>query len=256
MSLVCLGCGNNLTERHCGTCNSKNDILDIPISAYSSNLALKQKPISEEDGIKAPEEKEYYTIHDILLNNIPCRSIQGFEFIGELPDCFSMMLFGLPGSGKSTFALRFAGSLAYNNRVTLYVSEEEAGASFTLKKKIIDNGLVDTPNFLLIDQYKGKAHLRKFIEHYNVKNVIIDSITSINLKPEEIKWYRDYVVHTLGGILILICHARKDEKPKYKGDSSVGHLVDIVCLVNEGLVTTDKNRLYYKKNACYKIWED
>jgi len=30
----------------------------------------------------------------------------------------------------------------------------------------------------------------------------------------------------------------------------------LVCLVDNGMVITDKNRLYFSKNSEYKIWED
>ena len=262
MSLLCLGCGNGLTERYCKACNSKNDIADIPQASFSHHLALKQKTQENDENTKTTPQannvKEYYTILDILTNDIPCRPVPGFEFLGQLPDCFSMMLFGLPGGGKSTFALRFANSLANcsDRGITLYISEEEAGQSATLKKKIVDNHMTNTPNFLLMDQYRGEVHLKRFTAQHVIKNIIIDSITSIGLTPTEIKRYRDYVIHDLKGILVIICHARKDEKIKYKGDSSVGHLVDIVCLVDNGMVITNKNRLHFSKNSEYKIWED
>ena len=63
------------------------------------------------------------------------------EHLGLPEKGFLMLIYGKPGSGKSTYAIKFADYLSRNHGKTLYVSAEEL-IGYTLQDKIKRSGAI------------------------------------------------------------------------------------------------------------------
>jgi len=226
---ICLSCGK---KKDTGKCNCLlSCVIDVPDGC-----------VTEE---KIQKKRNVVTVNDILQNNIKYETIPGYEMFGELPQKVSILLYGKPGGGKSTFALKFANALANMGKNTLFLSLEEKADSATLKKKIINNNIDNNENLFIIDNMKKNP--MEIIESYAVKNVFVDSITIVGFDVKKIAEIHEKTQ----GITLLIAHCTKDEKPKYKGNSDIEHEVDISCLAEQGKLYLKKNRLHWiDENEC------
>lgn len=142
------------------------------------------------------EAPEVYRFHDFMRTNINLK----WAIEGLLPVAGSMVIFGKPGIGKSTFSLRLAIDLALGrdrfllwNIVTqqrvLFVSLEMQ--HYELKEFFKDMKLSEEEQVALQDQFFlwpiGNAYpfdtpdqqleLLKFIKLYNIEVIIIDSLS-------------------------------------------------------------------------------
>lgn len=98
--------------------------------------------------------------------------------IGEPDIPFKILVHGLPGSGKTTLALRIAHSLAEHNHMrVLFVSAEEGVSNKTQKR-------LDRLN-LYSQNLDIAVALPSNLEPYDV--VAIDSITALRMTPEELR---------------------------------------------------------------------
>jgi len=159
---------------------------------------------------------------------------EGFESVlGHPAKSFVGMIHGSAGSGKSSFAVKFA---SYFNSLfgkVCYLPIEE-GLSFTFMQKI--KKYAEYGDFNIIVE-TTPSKIQKLSENYSL--VIIDSISQLNfntLDVEEIIRYR----RTTNTSFLFIMHQNKDKT--YKGESSMGHLVDIELEADNGIVTASKNR--------------
>lgn len=100
------------------------------------------------------------------------------EFIGDPAQNFSVMIFGKPKLGKSHLALDFAGYLARNFGLTLYVANEEK-LNRSLQEKVDS---VKHRNLIV----SGK--LPEDLSPY--ANVFLDSVTYLGLKPDDLRVLR------------------------------------------------------------------
>ena len=159
-----------------------------------------------------------------------------YGFLGLIEPSASILLWGPKGSGKTTFAVAFADVLAGTVGKGLFVSGEEGiGLSFANKLKRLDVNNAD----LLISDYHGVDGIKEDALKNKVHFIFLDSLFVINHSPkifhELQEWSKDH-----GIMLIVIAHARKDNK--YKGDSSIAHMVDTEITIQDGVAQTVKNR--------------
>jgi len=158
----------------------------------------------------------------------------GFQNVFGHPEKgFIGMIQGLPGSGKSSFMVKFASYFHNNFGRVCYLPLEE-GLSFTFKKKIEEYATYG--NFdIIIETTPSK--IQKLSENYDI--VVVDSISHLEFNAsdiEEITRYRK----TTNTSFIFIVHENKDGS--YKGSSSIAHLVDIQFKATAGNITAIKNR--------------
>jgi len=159
-----------------------------------------------------------------------------YRFLGLIEPSASILLWGPKGSGKTTFAVAFADVLARAVGKGLFISGEEGiGLSFANKLKRLDVNNED----LLISDYHGVNGIKEDARKNKVHFIFLDSLFVINHSPKIFhdlqEWSKDH-----GIMLIVIAHARKDNK--YKGDSSIAHMVDTEITIQDGLAQTVKNR--------------
>lgn len=150
------------------------------------------------------------------------------QLLGEPSVGFHAMIFGLPGQGKSTFALMLARYLSQNHGQTLFVSSEEFG-SYTLKKKLMEvGGAVENLHFSAdLESVNPNAFNFVFID--SVQRLGLDYETFLELKT----------AHPNTSFL-LIMQATKDGS--FKGVQEWEHEVDIVLKIEAGIAETTKNR--------------
>jgi hypothetical protein len=162
--------------------------------------------------------------------------IPGYEVLGKLPKGFRMLFYGIPGSGKSTLALLMANNFP---GMTFYASvEEKMGESFLRKLATWE---ICNQNIIFSDCLSLRE-LKNDLVGKAVDLVVIDSLTVLAEVPEDdLSRYSQ----------IWISHSNKDES--YKGDSSIGHLVDIIIRCWNGAGYVEKNR--YAPLCVIRIFE-
>ena len=184
------------------------------------------------------------------------------DLLGEITHPFKMLVWGLPGSGKSTFALKLLDVLN-TTTPTLYVSGEEALDSATLISRV-RRTMQHPQHTLMIDRVPESVE-----DWYSVgwveqaekfrRAVAFDSLTALGLTPfhhrDSLQTLLDESRQKSIGFtrlatlllmseqtsLVWITHAQKDGKA-YLGESSWAHEADIVVRCDEGQATTLKNR--------------
>jgi endogenous inhibitor of DNA gyrase (YacG/DUF329 family) len=166
---------------------------------------------------------------------------------------FKMLIWGLPGSGKSTFSMQLADQISTNHKI-LYVAGEELLNSDTLKDKqnrsiqprskkncIFINRLPNSETewkTLLFEKSLQNTPQVKF------KTVFYDSVTKLEITP----FYVDAIANDCRMPFfnanlshVFITHAHKDGQ-MYRGDGSWAHEVDIIIKCEKGVALTEKNR--------------
>lgn len=215
----------NSISRICDACGESNALICVPPPA---------SPLH-----KIP------TASELLQKRIKTKMVEGFEFLGDLPEKMrlSILLYGIYGSGKSTFALKFAAKLAENDKVAYVAAEEGKGASF--RKKLEDHNL-DAKKLYIIDKFGGDS-TKEDIKAIGAKHIVVDSITVCKFDLDKLIDIKSMT----RGILLLVSHATKTEV--YRGSSSIGHEVDIVLEARDGIVISRKNR-FAPKNQTYTVF--
>ena len=163
------------------------------------------------------------------------------ELIGNPSLPFYVMLYGLPGSGKSTLTIQLAKYLATQGLRVLYYAKEEStrhGFNYTLKEKLDRLNAYHENLFFAAD-------LPEDLTPYDV--LVIDSVNEAQLTKDQIeRLQNDYPNLSM----LLIFQSTKDGQ--FRGDQTWQHLVDTVIHVENGVATTGKNR--FGKGGDVEVW--
>jgi len=147
------------------------------------------------------------------------------NFIGKPDRNFKIMIFGKAGSGKSTFALKFAYYLASDIGLrVLYVAGEEK-LGYTLHEKIVRLG-ISSPNLYINDV------LPKDLSKYDV--AFIDSVNTFNLEPSDLERLPKNKAYA------YIFQCTKDGN--YRGSQAFEHNADAVIECENMTARMGKNR--------------
>lgn len=152
------------------------------------------------------------------------------EVIGEPSDGAAIMIYGGPGSGKSTFEVLFGKSLAeYNNKKVLIITDEE-GFSKTMQEKL-DRLDAYHKNVFIAEEIPAD------IKSFDV--VFFDSVQSLQLTPEQLEKFHKEHPRTL---MVFVFQVTKEGK--FKGEEEFEHIVDVVLHADQGIVSSigKKNR--------------
>ncbi|AUD06335.1 hypothetical protein CWM47_33530 [Spirosoma pollinicola] len=173
------------------------------------------------------------------------------DFLVELAYPFKILIWGLPGSGKSTFSMALANEIS-NNCQLAYISGEEALNSPTLldKQRRTLTGQ-NTNRCLFLNRLpNSETEWKQVLVNNNVfqiapfKAVFYDSVTKLGITPFYVSAAaNDYHIPEFEKSIshVFITHAHKDGQ-QYRGDGSWGHEVDVIIRVEKGIATTEKNR--------------
>jgi predicted ATP-dependent serine protease len=182
-------------------------------------------------------------------NSLIPMSNEFIPFLGKLSTPFKMLVWGMPGQGKSTFCLKLANMLSATSKL-LYISAEENPDGDTFNDKVdraVKNNLHNIivarrlPNnkewqdLFLINQQPNACEYR---------NVMYDSISVLDITPNYPNTLAKKLTYSAFSAQvnhIFISHAQKDGK-SYLGPSIWGHDVDIIIRIQSGQAIIEKNR--------------
>lgn len=150
------------------------------------------------------------------------------KMLGQPERGGSVMVYGEPGSGKSSFAITISKDLADAGKKVLYITKEE-GVNSTMKEKIVRFGAT-SPNIFITEDIPADLS-----DYYCV---VFDSVQTLRLKPEDIITHKRFNNH----IRIYVFQVTKDGK--FRGGEDFAHNVDCVLYAENGTVSSEgqKNR--------------
>ena len=182
--------------------------------------------------------------HNELKLSVPFRLT-----MGHLPSSkqWTMLLHGIAGGGKSTFALLLAKELSRFGNVLYGNFEERVGATLQAKLKITKMNNNNRIHFM--DPNREDAFW-ELLSRNTYKYAIVDSLSHIASHEKQVVAFWERVKEHPNISFIFICHALKSRdgrtETNYRGASTLGHIVDINQRVVDGVVWNDKNRLLGK----------
>ncbi len=193
------------------------------------------------------EIKENVTLNDLVKLTPPetIRLPNALQsFLGKLPRKFNMLLWGSPGSGKSTFAMTLANALSSNGSVRYITSEESIQGKGFIDR--IKRTRAYRP--IVAQELKNFKDIIDVLKNTQNDYVLIDSVNNLDVQSKDV-----VKILTLFPKVsfIFIAHAQKDQR-SYRGATELAHDVDIVVNVAEGIATTTKNRFH--KLEQYRIF--
>lgn len=152
------------------------------------------------------------------------------QCIGNPGEPFKLMIYGVPGQGKSTLAIQFANYLASkHNKKVLYIAGEEK-VGYTLQEKI--NRLnAAHPNLMAASSLPNEAILKKF------DVVFFDSVNTLNVLPEQLREITDK--NPKMSIVYLLQTTKEGD---FRGSQEYEHDSDAVLEVTNFVAKPGKNR--------------
>lgn len=148
------------------------------------------------------------------------------DFLGDVAKPFSMVIFGLPKTGKTYLSLMFADYLSRNFGKVLYVSAEEFGSP-TLVRKVQD-----------LDLHKDivfRASCPDDVSQYDF--VFVDSVNRANIEVEKAEKMKNQNSNTS---FIWLLQATKEGN--FRGSQEWTHNADIIVKVDENNTATAQGR--------------
>lgn len=236
----------------------KNTVKSIESAINDSEIRLNSIPqferLTEEEtkeieekvkqpkfGIATIKENDAKNVMSLIeLQNVQFKTLDfkddWKDLVGTPEQRFSMMVYGKPGHGKSTLAIKFSEYLSNNFGNVTYNSAEE-GVSLTLQDKLKG---VKSKN-LSLTSFKDYNSIKKYLKKSNCNFIILDSVNHMGLTPEQ--------VEELKGIdktRSFISIHQVTKTGEFKGDNKFLHNCDIEIMVENRLPIVKKNR--YKVN--------
>lgn len=237
-----------LTEPVLQNNNEKNidenkRLLNVNPSSDNVNKRLAaNKPL-----LKIPEGSKIISSSDLANMHYDILGFTGrwLQLFGEPSMNFHCIIYGLPGEGKSTFAIQFAKYLAEHMGRVVYISGEE-GFAKTLRDKFINNDSIS--NFLDV------ADLRTYddivnnipVDLYNF--IFVDSLDNMRIDADKMKRMRERYKDSA-----LITISQSTKEGKVRGSQELVHDCDISVSVENGIAKTEKNR-FKEKWMTYEVF--
>lgn len=159
------------------------------------------------------------------------------EFFGSLEESFSMLIWGLPGQGKSSFILLLLQELQRHGRC-LYLSTEETKAKIAHKANLMNVRSAFRGMDAEAISHNPLSAIHHFAGGKMYRFIVIDSISQMKLTQDQAQ---DLISRYPHCNFIFISHSNKDGRT-YSGGKEIAHAVDVVLKVTEGVATTTKNR--------------
>ena len=235
MRWMCLACSATYEERPpvCGLCRSWHALLPQPSQVGGRDVAIGPRrragivPVGamQPDASRAPYGEPW----------------AGWELRGR----HAVLLFGSPGSGKSTVATRMAVDAARRCDV-LYVAAEE-GQSVALRDRVRRAGCTDlAQRRLAVTDARTARELEDDLAQSSASIVVLDSLTELAISPASL------VSMLADRSWIGVAHA--NSRGGAYGGPEYAHAVDLVVRVEAGNATPIKNR--FGSFASISVWNE
>jgi len=158
---------------------------------------------------------------------------------------FYCLLFGMPGEGKSTFAIQFAKYLSENIGRVVYISSEE-GLSKTLTDKFMNNHAES--KYLDVADLRTFEDILRVVQPETYNFIFIDSLDDMRIDVDKMKKIR---LQYKNSAIISISQSTKDGK--VRGSNELVHDCDIAVKVENGIASTTKNR-FKERGMTYDVF--
>lgn len=192
-----------------------------PLSGFTPTNSKRQK---EE---KDRSEKLVYGTMELKGKRFEYMKLTGHwaKLLGKPASNAKIMIYGKPGNGKSTFALKFAGYLAKDRKKkVLYVAAEEK-ISATLNEKLDRLDVRDVNLFV-------SPALPYDISEYDA--IFMDSVNFMEIDPKTLMEMRNDKLY------FYVMQSTKSGQ--FRGSNEYSHNVDTVLKADKMTITVDKNR--------------
>ncbi len=162
------------------------------------------------------------------------------ELLGEPAPDAQILVWGEPGSGKSTWALGLTSVWARHVGPALYVAAEE-GVSKSLADRARRLGATSPRlSFAVYDPAVGLDGTMEDVRRSGASMVVLDSLTWVDPYSHAFGEFAQ-ALRDAGVFLVFVAHAVKGGK-RSRGRADVAHAVDAVVHVAGGTASTTKNR--------------
>ena len=150
------------------------------------------------------------------------------DLLGDISLPFTMMSYGKPGHGKSTFNIVFAHYLAsaFSKKI-LFVAKEE-GAGFTLQDKF-KRMKAFHPNISI------SSNLPSVLSSFDF--VFIDSVNEMGMEPDDLR-----KLQSSNPRISFIYVFKSTKDGKFRGSQDFEHMVDVSVRVEDGEAVVEKSR--------------
>jgi hypothetical protein len=223
--------GSHITDIHTSLkvyLKGDSKTLDIDQAVLNGLQGIAGCPCTKKK-IKLPKSGKVISTIDFEQLHFDPMELNGKfgKIIGNPSAPFSLMIYGLPGGGKSTLALQFANLLSNMGRKVLFVAKEE-GYGYTLQEKI-KRLQVGHKNLFICDTIPADLKEYDFM--------FLDSVSSLKLEPDDITAIREKYPEISP---VLILHSIKTGN--FKGSEDFEHDVDVSIRVDNMVAETKKSR--------------
>jgi DNA repair protein RadC len=202
----------------------KSLVVNKSLSGINDNVIPSRKANSNAlpDGIVSSEQ-----LKNMKFDNLEF-SGDWKELIGNPSKPFHIMIYGLPGSGKSTQSVNFVKYMANNHEFkVLYLAKEE-GVSNTIQEKFKRLNAFH-PNIFIT------ADMPDDLSFFDL--LVIDSVNEMNMTPDDIRKIQE-TYPNLSTWQIF----KATKEGKFLGQSDFGHLCQTELVCSEGSCQAHKNR--------------
>ena len=168
------------------------------------------------------------------------------DLFGHPSPDFHCVIYGLPGQGKSTFAILFAKYLADHFGRTLFVSGEE-GFSKTFKDKFVNNDA--TSEFLDVADIRSYDEFWQMVPRDSYNFIILDSLDSMKINTDGLTKIKDTFKN-----VAFITVSRVTKEGYIRGSIDRIYDSNIVVCVDRGIAKTTRNR-FKKDGMIFNVFE-
>lgn len=152
------------------------------------------------------------------------------DAIGEVEKSFRMIIYGLSGSGKTTFAMYLCKELANHGKV--YYNSIEQGKAKSLQSVANHCQMNEVPSGrMVIGDRDNYVQMLEKLKNNGSRFVVIDSLDYINLTTEK---YKELVKLFPRKSFIIVAWASGDS-PKSQYAKAIEYMADIKTLVIKGV---------------------
>lgn len=193
------------------------------------NNTLKFEPLIND---KLPKNQSIDDLKVISGNDLIVKQFKSLEFTGKFQNLigkpskvFAAIIWGLPKSGKSNLAIRFADYLCEYFGTVLYIAAEEGHSQSLREKFLAING-----SHVKILECRDKEQIRLYLQKNAFNFVFIDSINAAGIEDDFLEYLKK---ENQQSSFIGVAQATKGGN--FKGSQALTHNCDFIIKVENGV---------------------